>query len=56
MLAKIIAESNETYPIGKNVAVVVKKKDSVDAFDNFEEGSTTPSPSISKPTEKEVQS
>lgn len=35
VLAKIIAESNTSLPIGKNVAVVVKKKDSISQFADF---------------------
>jgi pyruvate dehydrogenase E2 component (dihydrolipoamide acetyltransferase) len=35
VLAKIIAESNKSLPIGQNVAVVVKKKDSVSEFTDF---------------------
>ena len=51
VLAKVIVENNEALPIGKNVAVIVKKKDSVGAFSNFsdEPSQSAPPPTVSAP-------
>jgi hypothetical protein len=38
-LAKVIAGSNTSLPIGKNVAVIVKKKEDVALFTDYVEGS-----------------
>lgn len=35
ILAKVIADNNQALPIGKNVAVVVKKKESIASFSDF---------------------
>lgn len=39
-LAKVIVGNNESFPVGKNVAVVVKNKDLVSQFSDFTEGAT----------------
>jgi hypothetical protein len=56
-LAKIIVGSNEAFPVGKNVAVVVKNKDLVPQFDDFSEGAartlrTAPPPPPSPPAQQ----
>ena len=49
VLAKVIVENNESLPIGKNVAVVVKKKDNVGAFSNFSDEPSQSAPAVSAP-------
>jgi len=41
-LAKVIVNTNEAFPVGKNVAVIVKNKDSVSQFSDFVEGAAQP--------------
>lgn len=38
VLAKVIVGNNEAFPVGQNVAVVVKNKDFVSQFNDFIEG------------------
>lgn len=52
VLAKIIAESNQALPIGTDVAVVVKKKEQVSSFSDFQpqpSGSSASSASSDSP-------
>lgn len=49
-LAKVIVGSNEAFPVGKNVAVVVKSKDLVGQFSDFTEGASQPAASSSAPS------
>lgn len=54
ILAKVIAGSNTSLPIGKNVAVIVKKMEDVAQFTDFVEGSAEASaPAASQPAAQE---
>ncbi len=54
VLAKVIAGSNTALAIGKNVAVIVKKKEDVAQFEDFIEGSVeASSPAASQPAVQE---
>lgn len=44
-LAKVIVNTNESFPVGKNVAVIVKNKDTVSQFADFVEGAAQPASS-----------
>ncbi len=44
-----MVNSNEAFPVGKNVAVVVKNKDLVTQFDDFSEGAVKVAKSVSSP-------
>lgn len=48
VLAKVIAGSNTSLPIGQNVAVVVKRKEDVAQFADFIEGSAPASQPVSQ--------
>lgn len=50
-LAKVIVGNNEAYPVGKNVAVIVKSKDSVPQFTDFTEGASQTAASPAPPAE-----
>lgn len=55
ILAKILAQENETLPIGKSVAVAVKKAENVLQFNNFTEEqvqqASTSSPTVTLPSQ-----
>ena len=48
-LAKVIANNNEALAVNKNVAVVVKKKDSIASFADFVEGGASSEPAKETP-------
>jgi pyruvate/2-oxoglutarate dehydrogenase complex dihydrolipoamide acyltransferase (E2) component len=56
-LAKVIVGTNEAFPVGQNVAVIVKNKDSVSQFSDFTEGASQPaaSPSPAPATKPQAQ-
>lgn len=54
ILAKVIAGSNTSLPIGTNVAVIVKRKEDIAQFTDFVEGSTEAStPATAQPASQE---
>lgn len=54
-LAKVIVADNEAFPVGRNVAVVVKNKDLVGQFSDFVEGASQPAATQASPAPASTQ-